>query len=154
MTTYSTPDKFQQPLLRYIGDGQFFLQEDYVFEWVKGPIYRRITILAGMEYDKASVPKPFWGLGFTRDGECEAAALIHDVLCRQQYIPKSTGSYQRRVYSPDLKQEWVVDTSKWDAGEIHELYRWMCTLGGMPRWKAGIQKTALTVWPPLAWRLR
>lgn len=43
----------------------------------------RFTIPAGYEFDKASIPRVFWGppLNYLPDGLCTVPALEHDFLC-------------------------------------------------------------------------
>lgn len=61
----------------------FRLEETWVFLFWDGAKYCTLTIPAGYEFDKASIPAVFWGppLGYLPDGLCTVPALEHDFLC-------------------------------------------------------------------------
>lgn len=61
----------------------FRLEESWTFAFWAGEDYIILTIPAGYEFDKASIPSFFWGFPFnyTPDGLCTVPALEHDFLC-------------------------------------------------------------------------
>lgn len=143
MITESTPEDFKQPVLQYHGNNEFLLIIDYIFTWESNGIQKRLNIPAGFSYDKASVPRRLGPLlGFNRDGEHEAAALVHDRL----YLFKGRlprGEFQTFV----IGSGWVDDPSPWTRAQADEMLRYMSVLGGMPKWKASVEKWACKLWP-------
>lgn len=75
---FSTPDCFLQPWFQWNNATQdWTLVEDYCFQWGNGLGLKRITVPAGQDTDKASVP--FAKDIFRHDGPWEAPALLHDM---------------------------------------------------------------------------
>ena len=145
MTTFSTPECFLQPVLRWDAKSKDWqLVEDYVFTWgnTKEGFIKKLHIPAGQDYDKASVPQLLWGIA-RPDGPWEAAALIHDMLYKHKGL-LDKGWYQTWVAE---KQEWK-ECGKWNRGEADEMLEYMGVLGGAPKAQAAQYKWAVKLYPP------
>ena len=149
-TTYSTPEKFEQPIAPPVSERGFWIWKrtefrliiPYTFTWGRYAD-RRINIPAGFEWDGSSTPHWAALFGHTPVSMAFAASLVHDYLCGYDYKPPS-GTYQVKIGG-----EWVDDPSKWPGLQVHELYRYMSVLGGVSPGKALTQKAAVVLWPPI-----
>jgi hypothetical protein len=67
------------PAVRAFGDNKFWMiVEDMAY--VIGSTQARIVVPEGFVTDFASVPQPFWSLGFSPYGQYSRAAVVHDYL--------------------------------------------------------------------------
>lgn len=142
MTTYSSPENFKQPCLRYDGLTKLFrLEEDYIFTWGRPGFVKRLICPAGFEYDKASVPRMFWNIA-RPDGPWEAAALFHDRL----YL--FAGKLPAGEFQTFTNGHWTYDTSPWTRKQADNLLEYLGTLGGASKAEARRYKWAVKLWPP------
>lgn len=128
--TYSTDLEFAQPVLQYHDRVKLWrLLEDYTFEWGPGNFRKRIFIAAGLEYDKASVPRILWPIA-RPDGPWEGASLYHDRACRDEgsWTP---GEFH---FETRVRGAWRMDQGRWRAGECAALFGYMgrCADAPMP----------------------
>jgi len=142
--TYSTPEKFEFPILQWDPAKKLWrLTEDYTFEWVnKKGIRCRRTIKKGTEYDKASVPRPLWGLART-DGPWEPSSLLHDDEYKQC---QHGGTFEPGSYQQFINGTWVdvPKMSRWDSDELLE---YVGVLGGATPAEASEYKWAVRLYP-------
>lgn len=138
----STPALFIQPILQWRDDVRLWeLKEDYCFQYGgRDRNVYRVIVKAGMLYDKASVPRPLWGIA-RADGPWEGPSLIHDYIWRWC---KNGGKFPAGTYQMKVADTWVDKDrmSQWDsnmllammgegAGESNfecQLYRWAVQL--------------------------
>lgn len=144
--TYSTPESFKQPILQWDDNAEdWTLIEDYIFEWgdPHEGVLKRITIPAGKDYDKASVPKLVWGV-FRPDGPWEAPALIHDMGYQ----------YKGDFNAGGLKYETCIDQEKgtwkpggkWNRKQVDKLFAFMGKCAGAKY--VGVYYSAVRAYPP------
>jgi hypothetical protein len=145
MAVYSTQEKFLQPVLQYNHESRLFrLVEDYTLEWGKPGFRKRLTMKAGFEYDKASVPRPLWGLA-RPDGEWEASALFHDRFYRDHFKPDGI----EFIFETQMADgTWKKDSSTWKRSEADELLRFVGVMGGAGKVEALKYKLAVQLYPP------
>lgn len=141
-STHSTPEKFVQPVTQYDGQKKIYrLVLPYTFEWGDPGWRKRICVPAGFEYDKASIPKIFKGVG-QHDGPWDAASLIHDRMYLF-FFKLPEGEFQTYVCG-----EWRNDPSPWTRKQADELLAYMGTLAGAEKWEPGVYKQAVRFyWP-------
>jgi hypothetical protein len=135
----STPENFRPPVHEWNQKkGEYLLTYDYVFVWANGR--KKLTVPAGYNYDKASVP--WWARGVARpDGPWDAASLFHDRLYQYRgKLPK--GEYQVRI-----GDTWYDDPSPWTRKQADEFLEYVGILGGEVPWKAKLYKWAVKVYP-------
>lgn len=141
-TTYSTPEKFDQPILQYDDKkGLFRLVVDYMFTWGPEGFKKRLICPAGYEYDKASVPRLLWGIA-RPDGPWEAAALFHDRL----YAFK--GKLPKGEFQTFVNGKWQDDPAPWRRSQADDLLEYLGVLGGASKMEAARYKWAVKLYPP------
>lgn len=143
MMTYSTAENFLQPALRWNPKTELFrLLEDYTLEW--GPIdfRKRLFMAGGFEYDKASVPRPLWGIA-RPDGPWEAAALFHDRI----YRDKGKFTPGEFTFETRVRGIWKPDSSRWTRSEADDLLEMVGILGGASPAEAARYKWAVKLYP-------
>lgn len=140
MTTYSTPENFRQPILEWVKGREFVLIDDFDFQWHDGSVIKRITVPAGYNYDKASVPRFLWGIA-RPDGPWEAAALIHDRLYQFK------GKLPAGEYKVQVGGFWHEDTAPWTRAQADDMLEWLGILGGASKAEAARYKWAVKLWP-------
>lgn len=139
--TLSTPIIFRHPALEYNKDSRFWrLVRPYQFVWDVGVFQKRITIPAGFEYDKASVPRRLWCIA-RPDGPWEAAALLHDRF----YLFK--GKLPAGEFETFVDGEWYPDPSPWTRKQADQLLKYMGYLGGASEDEAYLYYCAVRLWP-------
>ena len=148
--TYSTDNDFIEPSIQNVGEIRYYLfwrrpvyrlTEDYWFEW--GKSRKRLFIKRGIEYDLASTPIGSEIVGFPSNGVSDAASMVHDMFCRNNYnlIP---GCFEYETQNKD--GGWDKDLTRWRGREVNALYEHMCALAGMSRMKALVEACAITVY--------
>lgn len=144
MTTHSSPDHFEQPILQWDQKSQLWvLVQDYCFIWLDKGICRMLTVPSGTEYDKASVPRPLWGIART-DGPWEAASLMHDMLYR--YLQHG-GRLPKGVLQEKLPGGKWRDTTKFTRIQADNLLEYAGRLGGVSKFEAAEYKLAVRYAP-------
>lgn len=144
MWTYSTAEDFKQPVLQWDNKTRLFrLVEDYSFEWGPGNFRKLLQMRKGFEYDKASVPRPLWGIA-RPDGPWEAAALFHDRL----YRDKGKFTPNEFMFYTQIDGRFVPDSSRWTRKDADNLLEYMGKLGGASAFQAWKYKTAVQLFPP------
>jgi len=144
MTTHSSPEFFQQPVLQFNSQTCLWrLVQDYCFIWMDKGVCRKFYIQSGMEYDKASVPRPLWGIART-DGPWEAASLMHDALYR--YLQHG-GTMPPGMLQEKLPGGQWVDTKKFTRTQADNLLEFAGHLGGASKFEAGEYKWAVRLAP-------
>jgi hypothetical protein len=132
----STPEKYIQPIIQYIGTNEkrlYRIVEDYCFEWSeKSKLYRRV-VYADYPNDLASVPDlPVIddALDVIPYGASDGGAVGHDREYEVQGVfPPGEFLILEDGIWKDCKEKWSRFRSDW-------MYAWKCTLGGMSHWKA------------------
>ncbi len=143
-TTYSTAEEFVQPVLQFDDKSELWrLVQDYTLEWGPKNFRKRLFMKAGFEYDKASVPRLFWGIA-RPDGPWEAAALFHDRL----YRDKGRFTTDEFEFETQVNGLWHSDSSRWTRRDADNLLEMVGILGGASPSQARIYKAAVQVYPP------
>ncbi|MEM0952421.1 MAG: DUF1353 domain-containing protein [Cyanobacteria bacterium P01_H01_bin.74] len=139
--TFSTPEKFVQPVLQYDSKTKrYTLMVPYTFEWIHRNRLTRLICPAGFNYDKASVPRLLWSLA-RPDGPWEAASLFHDRFYQfKGNLP--VGDCQ--VYHDG---DWENMTAPWTRKHVDQLFLEMGKLAGINRWIALKYYLAVRCWP-------
>lgn len=104
MTTYSSWIEVVNPVLQFDNaSGLWKLMDDFVFEWPnpKTGAAERITIKAGDEYDKASVPTFIPPAVARRDGPWELPSYLHDKAYQYK------GNFPPGMYQVYTKDGWI-----------------------------------------------
>lgn len=117
------------------------LNVDYPFT-VKshdGMVEWSYVIPAGYEFDKASVPPVFWGLGFTPSGVGELAALEHDFLC--DLLTGGSEWLKGAIGDPGLPPAPPPDV-------VHDHFQRRCVELGVRRSKAWVMGWAVKLFGP------
>lgn len=146
MTTYSTPANLEFPILEWDDKTQLWrLAEDFLFSWDDPKTNRKEKLFApeGEEYDKASVPRPLWGLART-DGPWELPSFWHDENYRRKGVWPS-GWYQ--VYDA-ATQTWA-DGPHWPRTRADWFLGWTAQLSpNVSLAEATEYVTAVKLYPP------
>lgn len=141
----STPDNYIQPAIQHLGGKKhlYRLLDDYRFEWrdKDGYIYARTVYMMDYETDLASVPTKAQGLGFNDSGSSDGAAVLHDQGYRRLGVFKP-GEFQ---VLNEANGEWLDALRPHTRKDADKLYKQMCILGGMSKWKARVEYWALRV---------
>lgn len=130
---------------------QYFLNQPYAYEWVKDGVRRRLKIIAGFEYDGASVPRPLWTLtGIERDGLQRAGALVHDVLYRSGGI---LGEWITQEVRSEGHQEWEPQMdARWTRAEVDALFCRMLREAGVSMLKRRMMYRGVRAFGWVSWK--
>jgi hypothetical protein len=147
MMTISTAEDFKQPILQFDDEtGLWRLMVPYSFEWTDPKLKRRekLSFAAGGKYDKASVPRPLWGVA-RPDGPWEGPSYLHDNAF--EYL-KNGGSFP-----PGMYQVQQADGS-WIDGPRRNQYwaNWLLAYSAectkvISKWEANEYRLAVTLYP-------
>lgn len=113
----------QQPELTLIGNDEYIVFQETVYQWKKGDAFFRIIIQPGQNTDLMSSPKVTELVGFKKsDPKTHLASKIHDFLCfhiryNKGILPGS--SYQG---SSDERKWYVLHSTKWTYKEADQLF--------------------------------
>lgn len=145
MIIISTPERFVFPVLQWRDDVDLWqVYFDYCFQWTdKRKAERRFTVPAGKLYNKASVPRPLWGIART-DGPWEAGSLMHDTAW--EYM-QNGGEFPAGMYQIKKDGVWV-DCKRMTQAFSNDLLEYMGVLGGAGRFEAWKYKMAVSLYLP------
>lgn len=143
----STQEKVVQPILQFDDKtGLWRLMEDFCFEWTDPKTGRRerIIIPAGRLYDKASVPRPLWGIART-DGPWELPSLLHDTAF---FYLQHGGSFPSGIYQVRQPDGTWTDGPKRNQTWANWLLAFSaeCTKR-ISKWEANEYRLAVTLYP-------
>ena len=112
-----------QPKLELVGDGEYLLEEDYVYQWgIHLGREHRLTVPEGFSTDIATIPWYLRSSGFGPDGLHRAAAVLHDFLYYHKgKIPntKVGGSYEVLTGAGPT---WKKSLSTWSRKQVDKLF--------------------------------
>lgn len=144
MTTYSTPADLKFPILEWDDPAELWrLTEDFIFCWDDPKTKRKEKLFApaGEKYDKASVPRPLWGLART-DGPWELPSFWHD----ENY--KHKGIWPPGWYQYWSGQAWV-EGPRWNRVRADWFLGWTAQLSPhVSAFEAGEYVWAVRSYPP------
>jgi len=136
---------FDQPLLTPINNKEYFLVNDFMYQWQYGGETYRVCIHKGFITDGASIPRWCWSLaGLTPDGLYRAAAVVHDFFYQFRGSPP-IGQYLKLV-----EGLWV-ETTALTRKECDDLFLRIMVEAGVDSWKAKTMYRAVRIFGAFAW---
>jgi hypothetical protein len=119
------------PVLTYIGDDRWRLEQDYVYQDGE----HRITVPAGFEFDLSSVPRALWSVIAPFELSV-TAPLLHDFLYRYGGHPPGA----------------IEPPRTYTRKEADELFRRVMEEEGVPAWRRHAAYAAVRLFGRRAWR--
>jgi len=143
--TYSTQENYKSPVLQYDEATNLYrLDEDYTQEWGPVGFRKRLFMAAGYEYDKASVPRPLWGVA-RPDGPWDGPSLWHDRFWQEK--GKFPHPELFRFETQNSKGEWNPDLSPWHTPATNSFLSLDAQFAGIARVEAEKYKWAVILFP-------
>jgi hypothetical protein len=141
----ATPEEFKQPWLQWSDEGQdWTLVESWQFQWGQNLVLKRLTIPAGQDTDKASVP--FARDVFRHDGPWEGPALAHDMAykCKGRWPVNPVTGVSWYETSTDGGLTWQ-NGGVWSRRDADNMLAFMGRCAGAKH--TGVYKWACKLWP-------
>lgn len=140
---------FEQPYLIPINEKEYYLAEDFTYEWVFSGKSYKATVYKGFITDGASVPKLFWGI-IKPNGLWDAASLLHDFFyCFRGTPPK--GCFQKMETSIDKPAQWVNCQDGLIREECDKLFLQVMTEAQVSKGKRETMYKAVRMFGHFAW---
>lgn len=139
------PAALQWPKLQMFGYGDgtwgWMLLEDFTVIWDS----LRMTVLAGFDYDGASIPRALWTVaGTPMDHDLVVPALFHDVFYASHCLDRETCDVwfreAQRAYGTSAFKAWLRYRAVRDWGWTV----WNSNTADVPKYKDMICLTSLT----------